>query len=157
MRDIQIKVLDSRASIPKYATEMSAGMDLCVILDEPTKIYPGECKMLETGISIYIGDPRWAAVILPRSGLGHKHGIVLGNTVGLIDADYQGPLMLSVWNRGENPYTIQHGDRMAQLVFFPVACPTFTVVSEYTERTDRNTGGFGSTGVSADTMFLNYH
>ncbi len=146
---IQVKILDKRIGnefpLPRYETSASAGLDLRACLDEKLVLQPGETHLIPTGIAIYIGDPTLAAVILPRSGLGHKHGIVLGNLVGLIDADYQGPLMISCWNRGQNMYTIEPGDRIAQLVFLPVVRVNFEVVSEFDE-TSRGTGGFGSSG-----------
>lgn len=146
---IQVKILDSRMGtefpLPRYETHDSAGLDLRACLDKTLEIQPGETHLIPTGISIYIGDPNLAAVILPRSGLGHKHGIVMGNLVGLIDADYQGPLMISCWNRGPNSYTIEPGDRIAQLVFLPIARVSFELVDEFKE-TARGTGGFGSSG-----------
>lgn len=146
---VQVKILDTRIGkefpLPKYETEDSAGLDLRACLNETLVIQPGETHLISTGISIYIGDPNLAAVILPRSGLGHKHGIVLGNLVGLIDADYQGPLMISCWNRGQNSYTIEPGDRIAQLVFLPIARANFELVDEF-ETTARGTGGFGHSG-----------
>lgn len=146
---VQIKILDPRIGkdypLPTYATKDSAGMDLRASLDEPLITQPGETTLIPTGISIYIGDPTMTAVILPRSGLGHKQGIVLGNLVGLIDADYQGPLMISCWNRGQNAYTIQPYDRIAQLVFLPIIRVDFEVVDQFHE-TSRGTGGFGSSG-----------
>ncbi len=146
---IQVKILDPRMGkefpLPKYETQDSAGMDLRACLDQSLTIQPGETHLIPTGISIYIGDPNLAAVILPRSGLGHKHGIVMGNLVGLIDADYQGPLMISCWNRGQNSYTIEPGDRIAQLVFLPIARVRFQFVAEF-EATARGAGGFGHSG-----------
>lgn len=146
---IQVKILDARIGtqfpLPRYETEHSAGMDLRATLDQPLVINPGETHLLPTGISIYIGDPNLAAVILPRSGLGHKQGIVLGNLVGLIDADYQGPLMISCWNRGQSSYTIQPGDRIAQLVFLPIVRAHFEIVSDFAT-TQRGEGGFGHSG-----------
>ena len=146
---VQVKILDERIGkefpLPSYATTDSAGMDLRACLDQPLTIQPGETHLIPTGIAIYIGDPKLAAVILPRSGLGHKHGLVLGNLVGLIDADYQGPLMISCWNRGSEAYTITPGDRIAQLVFLPIARINFEVVSAFHE-TSRGTGGFGHSG-----------
>lgn len=148
---VQIKVLDPRIGseypLPSYATAESAGLDLRACLDNTLVIQPGETHLIPTGIAIYIGDPNLAAVILPRSGLGHKHGIVLGNLVGLIDADYQGPLMISCWNRGTGTYNIEPGDRIAQLVFLPIARAHFQVVNEFNETT-RGTGGFGHSGKS---------
>lgn len=146
---IQVKILDPRMGttfpLPRYETADSAGMDLRACLDEKKILEPGETFLIPTGIAIYIGDPHLAAVILPRSGLGHKSGIVLGNLVGLIDADYQGPLMISCWNRGQNAYTIEPGDRIAQLVILPIARVDFAVVAEFDE-TARGAGGFGSSG-----------
>ncbi|MEO8402321.1 MAG: dUTP diphosphatase [Gammaproteobacteria bacterium] len=146
---IQVKILDPRMGtefpLPKYETEDSAGLDLRACLNDALVIQPGETHLIPTGISIYIGDPTLAAVILPRSGLGHKQGIVLGNLVGLIDADYQGPLMISCWNRGQSSYTIAPGDRIAQLVFLPIARVTFDLVEEF-KATARGTGGFGHSG-----------
>ena len=149
MHKLQLKVLDARLGdefpLPDYATEGSAGMDLRAMLDEPLELEPGETELIPTGIAIHIGDPNLAAVILPRSGLGHKHGIVLGNLVGLIDSDYQGPLKVSCWNRGQASYTIRPGDRVAQLVFLPIVQAAFEVVDDF-ESTDRGAGGFGHTG-----------
>ncbi len=148
---IQLKLLDPRIGdtipMPTYATEGSAGLDLRVCIDEPIQIAPQETVLLPTGLSIYIADPSLAAVILPRSGLGHKHGIVLGNLVGLIDSDYQGELKISCWNRGQDHFTVNPGDRIAQLVFVPVAQVAFSVVDNFVE-SDRGQGGFGSSGRS---------
>ena len=148
-RNIQLKVLDARIGadfpMPEYATEGSAGLDLRACVDAPLEVRPGRTELISTGLSIYIADPALAATILPRSGLGHKHGIVLGNLVGLIDSDYQGPLMVSCWNRSESPYTITPGERIAQLVIVPVLKAQFDVVSEF-ELTERGEGGFGSSG-----------
>jgi dUTP pyrophosphatase len=145
----EVRILDSRIGkeipLPTYATTGSAGMDLRACLDEAISITPGETILIPTGISIYIQDPGLAATILPRSGLGHKHGIVLGNLVGLIDSDYQGPLMVSLWNRGNEPFDIQVGDRIAQLVIVPIVQTEFQIVDEFTA-TDRGEGGFGHTG-----------
>lgn len=147
--DIQFKILDARLGttfpLPSYATADSAGVDLRACLENTLVLQPGETQLIPTGMAIYIGDPNLAAVILPRSGLGHKHGIVLGNLVGLIDADYQGPLMISCWNRGSSAYTIEPGDRIAQLVFLPIARIQFELVEEFAE-TDRGAGGFGHSG-----------
>ncbi|SIQ21377.1 dUTP diphosphatase [Solilutibacter tolerans] len=147
---LQLKVLDARFGgewpLPAYATEASAGLDLRAALDAPLVLEPGDTALVPSGISIHIADPALCAVILPRSGLGHKHGIVLGNGTGLIDADYQGPLMISVWNRGREPFTMQPGDRIAQLVLLPVVRATLQVVDEF-ETSARGTGGFGHTGV----------
>lgn len=149
MKKVQVKILDKRVGdvfdLPAYATEGSAGVDLRACLNEPLSLAPGETKLLPTGIAIYIADPSMAATILPRSGLGHKHGIVLGNLVGLIDSDYQGELKISCWNRGNDSFTIQPGDRIAQLVFVPVIQVAFDVVDSFTQ-TDRGEGGFGHTG-----------
>ena len=146
MTAIQIKVLDPRAQVPAYATTGSAGLDLRAMLDAPLRLAPGQTEMIKTGLSVYIGDAGLAAVILPRSGLGHKHGIVLGNLVGLIDSDYQGELMVSCWNRGQTAFTLDPLERMAQLVFVPVVRPDLQVVSEFTAASARGVGGFGSTG-----------
>ena len=149
MHTIQIKILDPRVGselpLPAYATDGSAGLDLRAVLDTPLTLNPGDTTLLKTGLAIYIADPNLAAVILPRSGLGHKHGIVLGNLVGLIDSDYQGELMVSCWNRGKDSFTINPGERIAQLVFLPVVRAAFETVSEF-HATARGTGGFGSTG-----------
>lgn len=146
---IQLKILDPRLGktieLPSYATPGSAGLDLRVCVDEPLQIAPNETVLLPTGLAIYIADPNLAAVILPRSGLGHKHGIVLGNLVGLIDSDYQGELKISCWNRSQDHFTVQPGERIAQLVFLPVTRANFTVVDTFTE-TSRGEGGFGSSG-----------
>ena len=148
--EIELKRLDPRLGtefpLPEYATALSAGMDLRAMLDQPIELAPGEAQLVPTGIAIHIGDPGLCAVILPRSGLGHKQGLVMGNLVGLIDADYQGPLMVSLWNRGRFPITITPGDRVAQLVFLPVARAVFRQVDEF-ERSARGEGGFGHTGV----------
>lgn len=149
MKKIDVKILDSRIGnefpLPTYATTGSAGLDLRAMLETTLVVQPQETVLIPTGLSIYIADPNLAAVILPRSGLGHKHGIVLGNLVGLIDSDYQGPLMVSVWNRSEQPFTIEIGDRIAQLVFVPVVQAEFNIVQEF-EQTDRGAGGFGHSG-----------
>ena len=146
---IQLKILDKRIGdtipLPAYATEGSAGLDLRVCIDAPIQIAPQETVLLPTGLSIYIADSKLAAVILPRSGLGHKHGIVLGNLVGLIDSDYQGELKISCWNRNKDHFTINPGDRIAQLVFLPITTVAFEIVEAFTE-TDRGDGGFGSSG-----------
>ncbi|MDR8525438.1 MULTISPECIES: dUTP diphosphatase [Shewanella] len=146
---IELKILDSRIGtefpLPAYATTGSAGMDLRAITDTALTINPGETVLIPTGIAIHVADPSLAAVILPRSGLGHKHGIVLGNLVGLIDSDYQGPLMVSCWNRGSEPFTIEIGDRLAQLVFVPVVQAEFKLVDEFNQ-SDRGQGGFGHSG-----------
>ena len=149
IQSVQIKVVDPRigASIPlpSYATPGSAGLDLRVCIDEPIQIAAQETVLLHTGLSIYIADPELAAVILPRSGLGHKHGIVLGNLVGLIDSDYQGELKISCWNRSAEHFTVNPGDRIAQLVFLPIVRVSFSLVEHFTE-TSRGEGGFGSSG-----------
>ena len=144
---IDLKILDPRMAeqLPAYATPGSAGLDLRACLDAPLVIEPGSTPLIPTGLAIHIGDPGLAAVILPRSGLGHKHGLVLGNLVGLIDSDYQGPLMVSCWNRGNTAYTLQPFERLAQLVIVPVVQASFRVVDDFTA-SDRGTGGFGSTG-----------
>jgi len=148
-KDIQVKILDSRIGnefpLPQYATEGSAGMDLRACIDEDRIIKPGETQLIPTGISIHIEDPGLAAMLLPRSGLGHKHGIVLGNLVGLIDSDYQGPLMVSCWNRGNEDFILKVGERLSQMVIVPVVQANFEIVEEFTE-TDRGEGGFGSSG-----------
>ncbi|MHA7840359.1 MAG: dUTP diphosphatase [Gammaproteobacteria bacterium] len=149
MQQVQLKILDKRMGdvfpLPEYATPASAGLDLRACLDTPLQLAPGDTTLIPTGLAIYIADPQLAATILPRSGLGHKHGIVLGNLVGLIDADYQGPLMISCWNRGSENFTIEPGDRIAQLVFVPIVRTAFTVVDSFDE-TERGDGGFGSSG-----------
>ena len=146
---IELKVLDPRVGrdfpLPAYATEGSAGLDLRALLDAPLALQAGASALIPTGIAIHIGDPGYCAVILPRSGLGHRHGIVLGNLVGLIDADYQGPLMISCWNRSNEVYTIAPGDRIAQLVVLPVARAGFRIVDEFVGSA-RGEGGFGHTG-----------
>lgn len=144
---IDVKILDERMrdALPQYATPGSAGLDLRACIQEPMVIEPGQTQLIPTGLSIYIQDPGYAAMILPRSGLGHKNGIVLGNLVGLIDADYQGPLMVSCWNRGQASFTLNPMERLAQLVIVPVKQVSFNVVSEFTE-SERGAGGFGSTG-----------
>jgi dUTP pyrophosphatase len=146
---IQVRVLDSKIGsempLPDYATAGSAGMDLRACLSETLTIQPGETQLIATGLAIYIEDPNFAAVILPRSGLGHKHGIVLGNLVGLIDSDYQGELMVSCWNRGHKEFSIQPGDRIAQLVVLPIIQADFKIVDEF-ESSHRGSDGFGSTG-----------
>ena len=147
MTTIDIKVLDPRMAdhLPAYATPGSAGLDLRACLDAPLLLEPGQTQLIATGIAIHIGNPGLAAMILPRSGLGHKHGIVLGNLVGLIDSDYQGPLMLSCWNRGHIAFTVQPMERLAQLVIVPVVQAAFRRVQEF-GASDRGEGGFGSTG-----------
>jgi dUTP pyrophosphatase len=149
-REIELKILDARLGaefpLPDYATALSAGMDLRAMLDAPMSLAPGEAQLIATGLALHIGDPQLCAIILPRSGLGHKQGLVLGNLVGLIDADYQGPLMVSAWNRGQNPLSITPGDRIAQLVFMPVTRTRFRIVEEF-EQSARGGGGFGHTGL----------
>lgn len=145
----QVRILDDRIGhqipFPQYATEGSAGLDLRACLEEPLTLDPGQTQLIRTGLSLHIEDPSLAAMILPRSGLGHKHGIVLGNLVGLIDSDYQGELMVSCWNRGDTTFTVDVGERIAQLVLVPVVQADFEVVSDFT-RSRRGEGGFGSTG-----------
>lgn len=149
MNELQVKLLNpligTRIPVPEYATPGSAGMDLRACIDKPLRLHPGDTILIPTGISIYIEDPGLAAIILPRSGLGHKHGIVLGNLVGLIDSDYQGEIMISCWNRSAESFNIEQGDRIAQLVIIPVVQARFSIVSEFVE-TKRGTGGFGSSG-----------
>ena len=147
MKAVELKILDARMrdQLPSYATGGSAGLDLRAAIDEPLVIEPGQTHLIPTGLSIHIGDPGYAAMILPRSGLGHKHGIVLGNLVGLIDSDYQGPLMVSAWNRSQTSYTLQPLERLAQLVVVPVAQVQFNLVEEF-NASERGAGGFGSTG-----------
>lgn len=146
-RLIELRILDERIRphLPAYATPGSAGMDLRACIEEPATIAPGETMLVPTGVAIHIADPGLAAVILPRSGLGHKHGIVLGNLVGLIDSDYQGPLMVSCWNRGREPFSLQPLDRLAQLVIVPVVQAAFRVVDDFAT-SERGQGGFGSSG-----------
>lgn len=149
MKKIDVKILDARVGaefpLPTYATSGSAGLDLRACIDSALEIAPGMTTLVPTGLAIHIGDPTLAAVILPRSGLGHKHGIVLGNLVGLIDSDYQGQLMVSVWNRGQQSFTLQPGDRLAQLVFVPVVQAEFNLVEDF-DASDRGEGGFGHSG-----------
>lgn len=148
---LQVKVLDSRIGtefpLPTYATTGSAGLDLRACLSEPMVLEPGQTQLIGTGLAIYIGDPGYAGLVLPRSGLGHKHGIVLGNLVGLIDSDYQGELMLSCWNRGQTTFTIQPGERLAQYILVPVLQADLEVVNEFAA-TERGAGGFGHSGRS---------
>jgi dUTP pyrophosphatase len=150
-RALKVRVLDARIGkefpLPAYATDGSAGMDLRACLDGALVLEPGRAELLPTGLAIHVEDPGLAAVILPRSGLGHKHGIVLGNLVGLIDSDYQGQLMVSCWNRGANAYTVQPGERIAQLVIVPVVQVELEVVSDFAA-SERGAGGFGHTGRS---------
>ena len=146
---LDVRILDARIGrefpLPEYATAASAGMDLRAMLDAPLTLEPGTTTLISSGLAIHIADPGVAAIVLPRSGLGHKHGIVLGNLVGLIDADYQGPLMMSVWNRSQAAFTIQPGDRLAQLVLVPIVRATLHLVDEFVA-SDRGAGGFGHTG-----------
>ena len=147
---IQLKILDPRIGsefeMPDYATVGSAGMDLRACVDQETIIQPGQTVLIPTGMSIYVQDPTLAAILLPRSGLGHKHGIVLGNLTGLIDSDYQGPLMVSLWNRSDKEFTVQPGDRIAQMVIVPIVQAEFEIVEEF-DTSARAEGGFGHTGV----------
>lgn len=149
MKSIQLKILDARIGgefpLPGYATDGSAGIDMRACLEAPLDVRPGDTHLVPTGIAIHIADPSLAAVLLPRSGLGHKHGIVLGNLVGLIDADYQGQVFVSCWNRGRESFTIQPGDRIAQMVFVPIVRAHFDVVESFQEST-RGAGGFGHSG-----------
>ena len=149
MKKVEVKILDSRIGnefpLPDYATDGAAGMDLRACLDEPLEINPGETQLIPTGIAIHMADASMAAVLLPRSGLGHKHGIVLGNLVGLIDSDYQGQLFVSCWNRSDIDYTVAIGDRIAQLVILPVVQAEFKVVKEF-NLSQRGDGGFGHSG-----------
>lgn len=149
MRKIELRILDPRIGAeiakPEYATSGSAGLDLRACVEAPLTLVPGQTQLVPTGIAVHIGDPGLAAVLLPRSGLGHKHGIVLGNLVGLIDSDYQGQVFVSVWNRGPEPFTIQVGERIAQMVFVPVAQVEFQEVERF-EESDRAGGGFGHSG-----------
>lgn len=146
---MQVRILDERLGneipMPHYATTGSAGLDLRACVDGPLEITPRQTVLIPTGMSIYIEDPGLAAMLLPRSGLGHKHGIVLGNLVGLIDSDYQGPLMVSCWNRGSQTFTVEPGERIAQMVLVPVVQTEFEIVEEFTA-TERGEGGFGSSG-----------
>ncbi len=146
---VQLRILDSRLGtefpLPQYATVGSAGVDLRALIDTPLELKPGDTQLIPTGMAIYLADSGFAAVVLPRSGLGHKHGIVLGNLVGLIDSDYQGQLFVSCWNRGNTTFTIEPGDRIAQLVVVPIAQVEFDVVSEFAA-SDRGSDGFGSSG-----------
>ncbi|WP_027857942.1 dUTP diphosphatase [Marinobacterium jannaschii] len=149
MKKLQVKLLDSRIGrefpLPEYATAGSAGLDLRACLDQPLTLEPGQTELIPTGMAIHIEDPALCAMILPRSGLGHKHGIVLGNLVGLIDSDYQGQLFVSCWNRGQSTFSVEPGERIAQLVLVPVVQADFEVVSEFSD-SDRGDGGFGSSG-----------
>lgn len=149
MQKIQLQILDSRIGndipLPAYATDGSAGMDMRACLDEPLTIHPGDTHLIPTGIAIHINDPNLAAVLLPRSGLGHKHGIVLGNLTGLIDSDYQGQVFVSCWNRGSDSFTVNPGERIAQMVFVPVVQAEFEIVESFAV-SNRGEGGFGHTG-----------
>ena len=148
MKTVDIKILDDRIKdqLPSYATPGAAGLDLRACVDQALEIEPGQTVLVPTGLSIHLADPGYAAMILPRSGLGHKHGIVLGNLVGLIDSDYQGPLMVSTWNRSQQVFTLEPMERLAQLVIVPVVQAAFRVVDEFESDSDRGAGGFGSTG-----------
>ncbi|MEJ2912092.1 dUTP diphosphatase [Pseudoalteromonas sp. C12FD-1] len=150
MKKVELKIVNPKVGteipIPEYATDGSAAIDLRACIDDILQVLPGETKLIPTGIALNMQDTGMAATILPRSGLGHKHGIVLGNLVGLIDSDYQGELFISVWNRGNDEFSINSGDRIAQLMFIPVLKADFVLVDEF-EATDRGTGGFGHTGV----------
>ncbi|MFN7836104.1 MAG: dUTP diphosphatase [Burkholderiaceae bacterium] len=149
MIDIQIKILDSRMRehLPSYGTPSSAGLDLRACIDQPITLLPGQAELIPTGLAVFIGNPDYCAMLLPRSGLGHKHGLVLGNLVGLIDADYQGPLMISAWNRSNQPIGIASLDRIAQMVIVPVVQARFEIVDEYLP-SRRGQNGFGSTGIA---------
>ena len=147
MRKLDVRILDARlsADLPRYATHGSAGLDLRACIDAPMTLKPGESNLVASGIAIHLGDPSLAAMILPRSGLGHKHGIVLGNLVGLIDSDYQGQIFVSIWNRGQHEYTVQPLERIAQLIVVPVVQVDLNIVDDFAE-SERGTGGFGHTG-----------
>jgi dUTP pyrophosphatase len=149
MRNVQLKILDARVGkefpLPQYSTDGAAGLDLIACIDEHLRIEPGEAHLVPTGIAIHIADTELAAVLLPRSGLGHRHGIVLGNLVGLIDSDYQGQVFVSCWNRGHEHFVIEPGDRIAQMVFVPVVQARFEIVDDFTQ-SSRGAGGFGHTG-----------
>jgi dUTP pyrophosphatase len=147
MQTVNIKILDERlrSELPTYATPGSAGLDLRACLEQPLELAPGACELIPTGMAMHIANPAYAAMILPRSGLGHKHGVVLGNLVGLIDSDYQGPLMVSVWNRGQTTFTINPMERIAQMVVVPVVQLDLNIVEDF-EDSSRGAGGFGSTG-----------
>lgn len=151
MRLIELKILDDRLGnsipLPHYATDGSAGLDMRACIDEALTVEPGDTTLVPTGLAIHIGDPGLAAVLLPRSGLGHKHGLVLGNLTGLIDSDYQGQVFISCWNRGSRPYEIAPGERIAQMVFVPVEQVRFEVVDEFAD-SDRGEGGFGHSGTA---------
>ena len=149
MRNVQLKILDARVGkefpLPRYSTDGAAGVDLIACIDEHLRVEPGEAHLVPTGIAIHIADAELAAVLLPRSGLGHRHGIVLGNLVGLIDSDYQGQVFVSCWNRGHEHFVIEPGDRIAQMVFIPVVQARFEIVDDFTQ-SSRGVGGFGHTG-----------
>ena len=149
-REVDFRVLDARLGrefpLPAYATAQSAGMDLRAMVDQPLELAPGDAQLVPTGLAIHIGDPALCAVIVPRSGLGHRQGLVMGNLVGLIDADYQGPLLISTWNRGSEAFTIAPGDRIAQLLLLPIQRASLQVVDTF-EQSSRGAGGFGHTGV----------
>lgn len=151
MRSIELKVLDARVGdsipLPHYATDGSAGLDMRACIDEPLTVEPGETVLVPTGIAIHISDSSLAAVLLPRSGLGHKHGLVLGNLTGLIDSDYQGQVFISCWNRGSKSYEVQPGERIAQMVFVPVEQVRFSIVEEFDD-SERGSGGFGHSGTA---------
>ena len=152
MKQVQVKILDPKIGnddkfpLPHRATDGSAGIDLRACIDEPITIKAGESQLIGTGLAIYIQDPDYVGFIMPRSGLGHKHGIVLGNLTGVIDADYQGELMVSIWNRSQTDYVLQPGEKMAQYLVVPIARPTFEIVAEFSDISVRGEGGFGSTG-----------
>ena len=152
MKQIQVKILnpkignDDKFPLPHRATDGSAGIDLRACIDGPITIKAGESQLIGTGLAIYIQDPDYVGLIMPRSGLGHKHGIVLGNLTGVIDADYQGELMVSIWNRSQTDYVLQPGEKMAQYLVVPIARPTFEIVGEFSDISVRGEGGFGSTG-----------
>lgn len=149
MKNVQLKILDNRIGdtipMPEYATDGSAGMDLRACIDDSIELKPGDTELIPTGMAIHISNPNYAAMLLPRSGLGHKHGVVLGNLVGLIDSDYQGQLYVSCWNRGDTTFMVEPGERIAQMVIVPVAQIEFEIVDEFDE-SDRGAGGFGHTG-----------
>ncbi|HLS52208.1 MAG TPA: dUTP diphosphatase [Burkholderiaceae bacterium] len=147
LKTVEVKLLDQRLAdrLPSYATPGSAGLDLRACIDEALTLNPGDTQLIATGMAVYIADERYAGVLLPRSGLGHKHGLVLGNLVGLIDSDYQGPLMVSLWNRSQTPYTLEPFERIAQLVIVPVQQVQFDIVSDFSQ-SQRGEAGFGSTG-----------
>ncbi|ATR78319.1 dUTP diphosphatase [Moraxella osloensis] len=152
MKQVQVKILnpkignDDKFPLPQRATDGSAGIDLRACIDEPITIKAGDSQLIGTGLAIYIQDPDYVGLIMPRSGLGHKHGIVLGNLTGVIDADYQGELMVSIWNRSQTDYVLQPGEKMAQYLVVPIARPTFEIVAEFSDISVRGEGGFGSTG-----------